>query len=69
MVSSARKITIELLGDDVSASRVARDVDGSTSKLGATMARVGKVAAVALAAGLAVAARAGYAAVKAAEAD
>jgi hypothetical protein len=56
MASSARRIVVEFLGDDKSASRVAGSVDRNTSKLGDTFKKVGKAAAFGLGAGLVVAA-------------
>lgn len=57
-MANSRRVVIEFLGDDKSASRTARSVDGSTSKLGATFSKVGKMAAVGLGAGLAIGATA-----------
>lgn len=68
-IGASRRVTIEFLGDDKSASRTAHSIDGTTSKLGDTMAKVGKVAAVGLAAGVAVAGKFMYDAAKAAAED
>lgn len=57
-MAGSRRIVVEFLGKDTSASRTAREVEGKTSKLGATMAKVGRVAAVGLAAGTVVAGKA-----------
>lgn len=59
---AGRKITIEFLGKDVSASKAARGVDDSTSKLGDRMTKVGNIAGKVFAGGLLLA---GAAAVKA----
>lgn len=58
MASGARKITVEFLGNDKSLGRTAGEVDGKMSRLGGKLKTVGKVAAVGLAAGVAVAGRA-----------
>lgn len=49
-----RKITIEFLGDSKDLQNAIGDVDGKSSKLGATLGKVGKAAAIGLGAGLAV---------------
>ncbi|MGH9460367.1 MAG: hypothetical protein ACRD1X_04065, partial [Vicinamibacteria bacterium] len=54
-MANSRRVTIEFLGDDKSASRTAKSVDSHTSKLGKTLKSVGKTAAVGLGAGLAAA--------------
>lgn len=54
-MSNSRRVTIEFLGDDKSASRTARSVESNTSKLGNTLKSVGKTAAVGLGVGLAAA--------------
>lgn len=61
MAGSARRVVIEFLGDDKNLSSTASSIQGKTGSLGATLAKVGKVAAIGLGAGLAVA---GVAAVK-----
>jgi len=68
-VAASRRVTIEFLGDDKSASRTARNIDTTTSKLGDTFKKVGKFAAVGLAAGVAVAGKFMYDAAKAAAED
>jgi TMP repeat-containing protein len=68
-VAASRRVTIEFLGDDRSASRTARNIDTTTSKLGDTFKKVGKFAAVGLAAGVAVAGKFMYDAAKAAAED
>jgi hypothetical protein len=57
-MAGARRIVIEFLGKDVSAGSTAREVEGTTSRLGAKMAKVGKIAAVGLAAGTVLAGKA-----------
>lgn len=47
-----RKITIEFLGDSKDLQNAIGDVDGKSSKLGATLGKVGKAAALGLGAGL-----------------
>lgn len=47
-----RRVVIEFLGQDKSASKTAQDVEKHTSHLGSTMAGVGKTAALGLAGGL-----------------
>lgn len=51
---ASRRVVIEFLGQDKSASKTADDVEKKTSKLGSTMAAVGKTAAVGLAGGIVV---------------
>lgn len=51
MAGGARKITVEFLGADKSLSSTARQAEAETSRLGARMKTVGKIAAVGLAAG------------------
>lgn len=48
----ARKITIEFLGEDRDLQKTINQVDGSSSKLGGTLKKVGKAAAIGLGAGL-----------------
>ncbi|TDO52624.1 hypothetical protein EV643_102463 [Kribbella sp. VKM Ac-2527] len=48
----SRRVVIEFLGQDKSASKTADDVEKKTSKLGSTLAGVGKTAAVGLAGGI-----------------
>jgi phage-related protein len=55
---AGRRIVIEFLGKDISAGRTADQVEGRMSKLGGTFSKVGKVAAVGLAAGTVVAGKA-----------
>lgn len=52
---ASRRVTIEFLGDDKSASKTARSVDTTTSKLGDTFKKVGKAAAIGLGVGIAAA--------------
>lgn len=51
---AGRKITVEFLGDSKDLQNAIGDVDGKSSKLGATLGKVGKAAAIGLGAGLAV---------------
>ena len=51
MAASARRVVVEFLGDDKSLGKTMGDVDGKSGRLMGTLAKVGKVAAVALAAG------------------
>lgn len=69
MASSSRRVTVEFLGDDRSLSRTAMTAESRTSKLGATFAKVGKLAALGLGAGLVVAGVAAVNFVKAAAED
>lgn len=66
---ASRKIVIEFLGKDKNLGSTTADLDGKTGKLGATLAKVGKVAALGLAAGVAVGAKVMWDAGKAAAAD
>lgn len=50
---AGRRVVIEFLGDDKSLSKTAGDVEKKTSKLGTTLGRVGKTAALGLAGGVA----------------
>lgn len=55
MASSARRITVEFLGDAKGLTSAADQVERKTSTLGSKMAHVGKIAAIGLAGGLAAA--------------
>lgn len=46
-----RKVTVEFLGEDKSLGKTMNDVDGKSSKLAGTLGKVGKAAALGLAAG------------------
>lgn len=65
----ARKIVVEFLGRDTSLSKTARGVGDETDKLGKRMSAVGKVGALALAAGAVIAAKGLYSMGKAAAED
>lgn len=58
MASGARKITVEFLGNDKTLSSTAEKAGNSTSRLGDRMRKVGKIAAIGLAAGVVVAGKA-----------
>lgn len=68
-MAAGRRIVVEFLGKDVSAGSTANQVEGRMSKLGGTFAKVGKVAAVGLAAGTVVAGKALWDMTKNAAAD
>lgn len=57
-MGSARRIVIEFLGEDKNLGSTTADLDGKTSRLGSTLAKVGKVAAVGMAAGAVIAGKA-----------
>jgi phage-related protein len=68
-MGGGRRIVIEFLGKDVSAGRTANQVEGKMSRLGGTFSKVGKVAALGLAAGTVVAGKALFDMTKAASED
>jgi hypothetical protein len=69
MAGGGRRIVIEFLGKDISAGRTANQVEGRMSRLGGSFAKVGKVAALGLAAGTVVAGKALWDMTKNAAAD